>query len=324
MYLREQEPMLSLVEIARVVDLSYSCVKSVMKKIGEMDDEELQEFEVVKLGRKVKATPEMARMVKDHLTQSRMATLSTAKRHLEDAGIVLGKTTIWRLVHSDSLSFKRTALKGEVTLTQRVIESRVAYATLVNSIPDDQLLFLDETGFNLHLGVTRAWSEVGQTPVLVVPTNKGTNVSALVCISTAGIKSIEVKDGAFNSTDFVSFLTDLVNQSPEVSGGGATVVMDNARIHHAVNVTRFLMEKGVRNIFLPPYSPELNPIELLFGTVKAQYRRDGPARSRDEMKRRITETFHSVSGRVDLREYYRHSREFVAKAMNHEPFFFVN
>ena len=47
---------------------------------------------------------------------------------------------------------------------------------------DDELWYLDETGFNLHIGVTRSWSEVGQTPVVVVPANKGQNVSALVCI----------------------------------------------------------------------------------------------------------------------------------------------
>ena len=271
-----------------------------MKKVGEFDEDELLNFELVNKGRKVKTTPEMAQMAKDHLTQSRTATLATAKSHLEEAGIVLGKTTIWRLVHGESLSFKRTALKGEVTLTQRVVELRVLYANRVVNIPDDQLLFLDETGFNLHLGVTRAWFEVGQTPVLVVPTNKGKNVSALVCISTDGIKNMMIKDGAYNSVDFVNYLTDLVNQFPEVMRGGATLVMDNARIHHAVTVIRFLEEKGIRYIFLPPYSPELNPIELLFGTVKAQYRRDGPAQSREEMIQRITDTFHSVGDRVEL------------------------
>ena len=160
--------------------------------------------------------------------------------------------------------FKRTALKGEVTLSELIKESRFFNATRVNEISDEALLYLDETGFNLHVGVTRAWSEVGQTPVLVVPTNKGQNVSALVCISTVGVKMVTVKDGAFNSTDFVAFLTDMANQNPALLSGEATLVMDNARIHHAVNVIQFLEEKGIRYIFLPPYSPELNPIEVLF------------------------------------------------------------
>ena len=266
----------------------------------------------------------MAQLVKARLTESRTSSLSTAKQHLENLGILLSKTSVWRLAHMGGLSFKRTALKGEVTLTERIIESRFVYATGVNDIPDEVLLYLDETGFNLHVGVTRAWSEVGQTPVLVVPTNKGQNLSALVCISTVGVKMVTVKDGAFNSTDFVAFLTDMANQNPALLSGEATLVMDNARIHHAVNVIQFLEEKGIRYIFLPPYSPELNPIELLFGTVKAQYRRDGPARTREEMKERVTETFRRVDGQVDLRAYYRHAREFVTKAMNREPFFFVN
>ena len=68
---------------------------------------------------------------------------------------------------------------------------------------NDELLFLDETGFNLHIGVTRSWMDVGKTPVVVVPANKGQNVSALVCISTSGVVSIAIKDGAFNSVDFI-------------------------------------------------------------------------------------------------------------------------
>ena len=323
-YLHDQEPMLSLKEIARIVDLSYSCVKATMKKIHEREEMGLDAFEEVKKGRKAKTTPEMAQMVKAHLTESRTATLSTARQMLEDAGVTVRKTSVWKLAHMESLSYKRTALKGEITWTERVIESRFQYAMRVNAMPDDELFFLDETGFNLHVSVTRAWSEVGQTPVVVVPTNKGQNVSALVCISTAGVKTMTIKDGAFNSADFLVFLTDLAHQFQELLRGEAVIVMDNAKIHHAADVIQFLEENGIRYQFLPPYSPELNPIELLFGTVKAAYRRDGPAQTRGEMKGRIRATFQTVDEQVDLRRYYAHAREFVAKAMNREPFFFVN
>ena len=96
--------------------------------------------------------------------------------------------------------------------------------------------------------------------------------------------------------------------------------MDNARIHHAVDVINFLEENQIRYMFLPRSSPELNPIELFFGTVKAAYRNGGPARTRAEMKRRIRDTFNAVDEGIDMTRYYSHMRQFVAKAANREHF----
>ena len=280
----------------------------------------MPDFGIVKKGRKTKITPEMSQVVKVHLTGSRTATLSTARQHLQDNGVTVGKTSVWRLAHMEEISYKRTAFKGEVVLSQRIIDCRFDYGMRVNEMADEEILFLDETGFNLHIAVTRSWSQVGQTPVVIVPANKGQNVSALVCISTSGVMSIEMKDGAFNRIDFVDFLTDLAHRHRSLLRGETILVMDNARIHHAVDVINFLEENSIRNMFLPPYSPELNPIELFFGTVKAAYRKDGPARTRTELKRRIRDTFTIVGADVDMTRSYAHMRQFVAKAMNREPF----
>ena len=62
--------------------------KNVVKMLRDDDLWELPDSGIDKKGIKVKATPEMARMVKDHLTRSRTATISSAKRHLEEAGIL--------------------------------------------------------------------------------------------------------------------------------------------------------------------------------------------------------------------------------------------
>ena len=136
--------------------------------------------------------------------------------------------------------------------------------------------------------------------------------------------SISIKDGAFNSVEFIVFLTALSYRHQSLLRGETTLVMDNAKIHHAVDVINFLEENSICYMLLPPYSPELNPIELLFGTVKAAYRKNGPARTRAEMKRRIRETFHDVDEGVDMTRYYDHMRQFVAKAINREQFFFTN
>ena len=323
-YLAEHEPVITLKEISRIVGLSYSCVRRAVKNMTENDFGETPDFGIVKKGRKAKTSEHAAQIVKDHLTGSTTATLVSAKQLLDESGIHVGKTTVWRLAHMGSISFKRTAFKGEVVLSQRVIESRFLYGTRVNEMTNEELFFPDETGFNLHIGETRSWSPVCQTPVVVVPSNKGQNISALVCISTTGVETICIKDGAYNAMDFIVFLTDLAHRNQGLLNGEVTLVMDNARIHHAVDVITFLDENRINYMFLPPYSPELNPIELFFGTVKAAHRRAGPARTRTELKRRIRETFEAVGQDVNMNNYYNHTRVFVQKAMNREPFFFVN
>ena len=65
---------------------------------------------------------------------------------------------------------------------------------------------------------------------------------------------------------------------------GSVLVLDNARIHTGGTIERLATGAGCRVLYLPPYSPDLNPIELIWSFVKRQVRRDGP---RDEASRRV-------------------------------------
>ena len=80
----------------------------------------------------------------------------------------------------EEISYKRTAFKGEVVLSQRIIDGRFDCGMWANEMADEEILFLDETGFNLHIAVTRSWSQVDQTPVDIVPANKDP-LSPLLC-----------------------------------------------------------------------------------------------------------------------------------------------
>ena len=81
----------------------------------------------------------------------------------------------------------------------------------------------------------------------------------------------------------------LVRRFRELRSGEVTLVMDNARIHKARRVTEFFRENGVEFQYLPPYTPDLNPIENVFGTVKANYRSAGIPMNRDAMKAQLSD-----------------------------------
>ena len=79
-YLAEHETVMTIKEISSAVDLSYSCVRRSVKNVTEIDILETPDMVIVKKGRKPKTSESMVQIVKDHLTQNRTATLSSAKK----------------------------------------------------------------------------------------------------------------------------------------------------------------------------------------------------------------------------------------------------
>ena len=129
-----------------------------------------------------------------------------------------------------------------------------------------------------------------------------------------------MKKGSFKVADFVEYLQALIDNCPAVRDGDVCLVMDNARIHHARSATAFLHENNINHVFLPPYSPELNPIENVFGVLKARYRRRGVVHSEGQMKRRIKNIIDQMNDDLDVQTFYDHMRRFVQMAMNRQPF----
>jgi len=124
------------------------------------------------------------------------------------------------------------------------------------------------------------WGKRGQALVASVPARRGKNLSALGAIDLEGMVAQTSKEGAMTREDVERFLR--VDLLPQLSPG-SVLVLDNASIHKGGNIERLVTRAGCRVLYLPPYSPDMNPIELIWGFVKRRVRRDGP---RDEVSRR--------------------------------------
>ena len=97
----------------------------------------------------------------------------------------------------------------------------------------------------------------------MIPANKGVNICLMAAISLNGIISYELSDGAYNGNKFINFISEKLvsyfNNYPDY-----ILIMDNCRFHHSVDVIRILTANNINYKFLPPYSPQLNPIEEFF------------------------------------------------------------
>ena len=230
-------------------------------------------FATKKCGRKPSIdTDELKKALESMLSENSTLSIDDMSEQLP-LNLKVGKSKISQTLKLMGWSKKRIRTIPNERNTARVIEERKSYVYSICNRPDEDLIFLDETGINLHVGPNFGWSPLNISPILHRPANKGQNTSLLMAINTSGIVCHKIINGPFNSESFNRFLDkDLI---PKI-GPQNIILMDNARIHHARLVQETLNNRRVNYAFLPPYSPQLNPIEEIFAMIKNQYRRIHP------------------------------------------------
>lgn len=150
------------------------------------------------------------------------------------------------------------------------------------------MVFLDECGFALNLHRFYGWALRGERCVEAVPFNRGKNRSVPGAYgfpglaNPTGLWALEQRLGAYNTQTFEAFVAhSLLPQLPP----GSVLILDNARIHHGPNLQTLVAEAGCRLLYLPPYSPDFSPIELLWSWFKDQVRKQAP---RTDTRRQLT------------------------------------
>ena len=152
-------------------------------------------------------------------------------------------------------------------------------------MPREKLVFLDECGFGLNLHRLYGWTIGGGRCVEAVPFERGRNRSVLGALSLptsicpTGMRVLWQKLGAWTRATFEAFLQDgLLPLLPL----GSVLVLDNASIHRGGQIQELVEAAGCSLLYLPPYSPDLNPIEPAWSFVKHRVRTQAP---RDDLSR---------------------------------------
>lgn len=166
-------------------------------------------------------------------------------------------------------------------------------------------MYLDEMGCCLNMNLGYGRSPSGQRVYDENPTFPGERMSTVSLLTEKGIAARFSYTGTMDAELFVLYLEVYVIK---VLAGGKTLIMDNLPVHHAKVVTRFLEEHKVRFLFLPPYSPELNPIEEAFSKIKHFVRKQKP-RTLQAIYETIGNAIKTVT-EDDVIGYVNHSYEF--------------
>jgi transposase len=154
--------------------------------------------------------------------------------------------------------------------SERDERRRSAFARYVKSIVAGRFVFVDECSTNISLSPIYARAPRGERARGKTPRNWGKNVSLICAIDPEGVKPSMSVEGAVDGKAFEACVGHFL--APKLKRG-QIVVMDNLSVHKSKRVERLIEEAGATLLFLPPYSPDMNPIEEAFSKVKAILRK---------------------------------------------------
>ena len=132
-------------------------------------------------------------------------------------------------------------------------------------VEPERFIFVDEMGANTSLSVLRAWSRRGERAYCSVPRNRGKNTTLLASMSMEGMGPSLAVEGTTSATLFETYVKKVL--APTLRPG-QIVVMDNLSAHKGARVRDLVAQRGCELLYLPPYSPDLNPIEEAFSKMK--------------------------------------------------------
>jgi transposase len=169
------------------------------------------------------------------------------------------------------------------------------------SLDPRQLIFVDESGLNLALTRLYARAPRGVRAVGSVPQNYGQSLTVLAALDCQGIRAALLVPGPTDRAVFLTFLQQVLG--PQLRTG-TTVVMDNLTAHKGSAVAEAIRKAGAQLAYLPPYSPDYNPIEPAWSKIKAFLRGVG-ARTRRKLSRSLNLALAQVTSQ-DAESWFRH------------------
>jgi transposase len=141
----------------------------------------------------------------------------------------------------------------------------------------------------------------GERVVGTVPQNYGSNVTMLAALGSHGVEAVMTIDGATDAEVFRTYVEQVLRPTLRQ---GDMVLMDNLRAHKAAGIREAIEQAGAQVVYLPPYSPDLSPIEPCWSKLKTALRA-AKARTREALEQAITQVLATITV-SDARSWFHH------------------
>jgi transposase len=173
---------------------------------------------------------------------------------------------------------KKKSFYAQEQEREDVIEKRKDFIDSVENIDPSDIIVIDESGANLGMVTDYSRAIGGDRAKAPKPFDKGEQFSIIGAISMTGIVAMMYVELSVNADIFLGYIEQLL--LPKIKPG-QYVIMDNASIHKSDEITAMIKNVGAKVVFLPPYSPDLSPIEKMWSKVKEILKRLMPRTKAD-------------------------------------------
>jgi transposase len=196
---------------------------------------------------------------------------------------------------------KKTLIASEGQ-TPAAIQARQEFIAQAKTLDASKLVFVDESGSHIAMTPDYARSPRGERVADVVPRNRGTVTTMIGALGLVGLIGMMTIEGGTDAAVFEAFVKHIL--VPKLQPGDI-VVLDNVGAHKPDGIRKLVEAAGATLRFLPPYSPELNPIEECWSKFKTRLKRLA-ARTQQALDAAIAETIDLITP-SDAAGWFRHA-----------------
>ncbi|EIE88315.1 hypothetical protein RO3G_13026 [Rhizopus delemar RA 99-880] len=204
-------------------------------------------------------------------------------------------------------------------------------------------LSLKVSGFDINMRRSRGWSAKGSAAIVETPSTKANSQTVVGAISAFGVVNLTMRESgnikrrkvvgatkrkapedrisvpkgttSGHYTQFISDTMDIMDEFPEMRG--FHIIMDNAPIHVPSIIDPVIIRRGYIPVYLPPYSPELNPIEQFWAVLKSKVKRTKLS-DIETLRSRIIEASEAIPVE-HLQNFIQHSVNQFGNCLNKNP-----
>lgn len=249
-----------------------------------------------------KLTTAMEALILSHL-KDHPATNCMGLRELvmETFGVEVSRQLVHAMIRRSGYTFKRTRKRGISNKPDNRVAFCAAFASAYNS---NSLVAIDESGFDQRCRPVYGYAPRGRPAIVKArPSSDRRRFSLLMAISSSGQACRHLSDNPIKGKDFATFVSHLPF-SP-----GTTLLLDNASIHKTLLVRQTAQQKGFALLYCPPYTPEFNPIELVFGVIKNRFYKSRYTEQFKDLKASIEECVEHAAAPGTIQGCFRHVKK---------------
>jgi transposase len=228
--------------------------------------------------------------------------LELREQFRQKTGVRISRETIARALRKLRLTRKKKTFHAtERENDPEIVAEREAFIQAIPEMDAQHLGVIDECGINL--GMARAYGRAvqGCRAEAHRPADRGGNVTLIATLTSQGVIAPFMIPGSLNGEVFKIYVEQVL--LPELALGD-TVLLDNLSVHKVQGIADLLANRQAKMEFLPRYSPELSPIELVWSKIKADLCK-AAVRTYDELVEAVKEALNKVST-TDAQACFRH------------------